>query len=159
MWGRNQNNAEVYAHQLGDDFDICIASTPQEVALHCNLIVTTTPSETALLNAEDIQPGTHITAVGSDTSNKQELASALLHKADLVIADSIPQSQSRGEVYRAVKDGDFNCKKVIELGAAIQKAELHRTNEQQITIADLTGVAVQDIMIATAVYKNFLLSK
>jgi len=159
LWGRNQNNAEVYAHQLGDDFDICIASTPQEVALHCNLIVTTTPSETALLNAEDIQPGTHITAVGSDTSNKQELASALLHKADLVIADSIPQSHSRGEVYRAVKDGDFNCKKVIELGAAIQKAELHRTNEQQITIADLTGVAVQDIMIATAVYKNFLLSK
>ena len=44
LWGRNQNNAEVYAHQLGDDFDICIASTPQEVALHCNLIVTTTPS-------------------------------------------------------------------------------------------------------------------
>jgi ornithine cyclodeaminase len=157
LWGRNKKNVQAYAQELACEYEIHIASTPQEVALHCNLIVTTTPSETALLNADDIQAGTHITAVGSDTSNKQELASALLHKADLVIADSIPQSQSRGEVYRAVKDGAINAEKVIELGAAIQQAESHRTNEQQITIADLTGVAVQDIMIATAVYKNFLL--
>jgi ornithine cyclodeaminase len=159
VWGRNKGNVEAYAQELGGDYDIHIASTPQEVALHCNLIVTTTPSETALLNAQDIQPGTHITAVGSDTSTKQELASELLNKADLVIADSIPQSQSRGEVYRAVKDGAINSEKVIELGTAIQHLKFQRTNEQQITIADLTGVAVQDIMIATAVYKNFLLDK
>jgi ornithine cyclodeaminase len=159
LWGRNKVNIEAFVQELGDDYDIHIASKPQEVALHCNLIVTTTPSETPLLNAEDIQPGTHITAVGSDTSDKQELASELLHKADLVIADSIPQSHSRGEVYRAIKDGVISTEKPIELGAAIQQVAFQRTNEQQITIADLTGVAVQDIMIATAVYQNVLLAK
>ena len=78
--------------------------SPSELAKHCNVIVTTTPSELVLLKAGDIQKGTHITAVGADTEHKQELESELLKKADIVIADSIPQSKSRGEIYRAVTD-------------------------------------------------------
>ena len=74
--------------------------------------------------------------------------------ADIVIADSIPQSQSRGEIYRAVKEGAIDASKVIELGHALQDKCLQRSNDQQITVADLTGVAVQDIMVATAVYNR-----
>lgn len=155
VWGRTPENAAKFKSDLGTDFDIHIAKTPKEVAAHSNLIVTTTPSETPLLKAEDISPGTHITAVGSDTSEKQELSCDLLAKADIVIADSIPQSKSRGEIYRAVKDGKLAPEKVVELGKAIQNPSLQRTNEQQISIVDLTGVAVQDIMIAKAVYTNF----
>jgi ornithine cyclodeaminase len=156
VWGRNKDNVSQFVTELSGDFDIHIASTPREVALNANLIVTTTPSEMALLNADDIQVGTHITAVGSDTAHKQELNSQILKKADLVVVDSMPQSHSRGEVYRAVKEGAINQAKVVELGLAIQKPELQRCNDQQITIVDLTGVAVQDIMIATAVYHNYL---
>lgn len=155
LWGRNRNSIDKFVHELGSEFDIHIASTPNDVAHHANLIITATPSEVALLNAEDIQAGTHITAVGSDTESKQELDSKLLKKADLVVADSISQSHSRGEIYRAVKDGSISKEKVTELGLAIQTPTLQRSNEQQITIVDLTGVAIQDIMIATAVYKNF----
>lgn len=155
VWGRTIGNTAKFKSDLGTDFDIHIANTPTEVASHANLIVTTTPSETALLHAEDILPGTHITAVGSDTSEKQELSSNLIEKADLIIADSIPQSKSRGEIYRAIKDEKIAPEKVIELGKAIQDSSLQRTNEQQISIVDLTGVAVQDMMIAKAVYINF----
>ena len=115
-------------------------------------LYTTTPSETALLKAVDIQAGTHITAVGSDTPEKQELENEILAKADLLIVDSISQSKSRGEIYRAIKEGVLSEEKSIELGIAIQNPELYRTNGQQITVADLTGVAVQDIMIAESVY-------
>ncbi len=156
VWGRNPENTQKFKDELGVDFDIHIASTPSEVAKHCNLIVTTTPSENALLIADDVQPGTHITAVGSDTSNKQELQSELLQKADLVISDSIPQSKSRGEIYRATKDGAISSEKVVELGNALQDRTLQRTDENQISIVDLTGVAVQDIMIAKAVYMAHL---
>lgn len=159
VWGRNLENTQKFKEELGADFDIHIASTPSEVAKHCNLIVTTTPSENALLLADDVQPGTHITAVGSDTSNKHELQSELLQKADLVISDSIPQSKSRGEIYRATKDGAISSEKVVELGIAIQNKLLQRTTENQITIVDLTGVAVQDIMIAKMVYMTYLKNK
>ncbi|WP_420552422.1 hypothetical protein [Tenacibaculum aiptasiae] len=156
LWGRNKENVAKFVKELGADFDINIAENPSEVAKNSNLIVTTTPSEIALLKAEDIQQGTHITAVGSDTEHKQELESELLKKASIVIADSIPQSKSRGEIYRAVKDGAVAESSVIELGTAIQDPALQRLNDEQITVVDLTGVAVQDIMITKAVYTNYI---
>jgi len=156
VWGRSAENAEKFKEDLSSKYIINIAKNPTEVAENCNLIVTTTPSEKALLKANDIQPGTHITAVGSDTASKQELESELLNKADLVIADSIPQSKNRGEIFRAIKDGLLSDEKVVELGTAIQNPSLQRLNDNQISIVDLTGVAVQDIMIASAVYRNYL---
>ncbi|MDY8135900.1 hypothetical protein [Aquimarina sp. 2201CG5-10] len=156
VWGRTQKNVEAFKKELKSDFEINIAKTPAEVAQHCNLIVTTTPAENPLLFSKDIQAGTHITAMGSDTSEKQELDSALLKKADIVISDSIPQSKSRGEVYRATKDNSITSGSIIELGKAIQDSSLQRTNENQISIVDLTGVAVQDIMITKAVYIHYL---
>ncbi len=156
VWGRSQKNTEIFAKGIDTDFDVHIAKNTSELAKHCNLIVTTTPSELALLKAEDIQKGTHITAVGSDTKYKQELESKLLKKADIIIADSISQSKSRGEIYRAINDGEISEDKIIELGAAIQNFELQRTNDDQITVVDLTGVAVQDIMITKAVYNSYI---
>lgn len=156
VWGRNPEKAEMFAKELGDNLTIYIAETPSEVAKHCNVIVTTTPSEVALLQEDDIQKGTHITAVGSDTQDKQELESELLKKADIVIADSIPQSKSRGEVFRAIRDGCLSENTIVELGTAIQDPNLQRTNDDQITVVDLTGVAVQDIMITKAVYTNYI---
>lgn len=155
IWGRTTTNAEKFANELSSEYTVHIAKTPTELAKHCNLIVTTTPSEQAILKAGDIQKGTHITAVGSDTHSKQELASTLVGIADIVIADSIPQSKSRGEIYRASQDGTITEDRVIELGTAIQDTALQRTSDDQITVVDLTGVAVQDIMIATAVYTHY----
>ncbi|OJJ20842.1 ornithine cyclodeaminase family protein [marine bacterium AO1-C] len=156
VWGRNRANVQQFKTAMEGELEINIAETPAEVAQHCNLIVTTTPTETPLLQATDVLPGTHITAVGSDTSTKQELASELLGKADLVIADSIAQSKSRGEVYRATLDGKLDANRIVELGVAIQNEGLQRTSGEQISVADLTGVAVQDIMISQAVYINYL---
>lgn len=156
VWGRNKKNAEKFAKELETDFDIQIAETTSELAKHCNIIVTTTPSELALLKADDIQEGTHITAVGSDTEHKQELECGVLKKADIIISDSIPQSKSRGEIYRAIKAGEISEDIIIELGTAIQNSKLQRTNEAQITVVDLTGVAVQDIMITKAIYTNYI---
>lgn len=159
VWGRNADNAIKFANQYPDSINIRIAKTTKEVAANTNIIVTTTPSEEALLKATDIQKGTHITAVGSDTHAKQELESEVLAKADIVIADSIPQSKSRGEIFRAIQDNTISDSDIIELGTAIQNKALQRTNNEQITVVDLTGVAVQDIMIATAVYNTYLKTK
>jgi ornithine cyclodeaminase len=115
------------------------------------LIVTTTPTTSPLLLAEHIKPGTHITAVGSDTETKQELDSNVLAKADVVVADSFYQCQQRGEVYHALKNSKITKNDIIELGDVIAHSK-GRTCEMQVTIADLTGIAVQDIKIAEAVF-------
>ena len=124
-----------------------------DIAGTCNLIVMATPSHEPLLRADQIKQGTHITAMGSDTLEKQELDPAILGKADLVVADSIEQCRTRGEVCRAMAAGVLQEADVHELGKVIVDSTLHRTADSQITVADLTGVAVQDIQISKAVYE------
>jgi len=106
--------------------------------------------------ADWIKPGTHITAMGSDTPTKQELDSSILAKADLVVADSISQCVERGEISHALKDGKLAKNDIVELGHVLNGQNPGRTSSEQLTVADLTGVAVQDIQIATAVYESYL---
>ena len=155
VWTRSDKGIQDYLAWFEDsDFEITFVSDSAEVAARCNLIVTTTPSKKPLLHAADILPGTHITAVGSDTADKVELDSGILKKADLVVSDSLPQSETRGEVFRAVEAGALQREDVRELGAIVSGGEKARRNDAQITVADLTGIAVQDIQIAKAVFEN-----
>jgi ornithine cyclodeaminase len=151
--GRSYQGLQAYSQQLSDThYDIGTTNDPAEVADCCQLIVTTTPAREALLPYA--RPGTHITAVGSDTAEKQELESSILAAADKVIVDSRAQSRSRGEVYRARLAGVPGLEQTIELGEIIAGMQSGRDTEEQLTIADLTGVATQDIEIAKAVYES-----
>jgi len=150
VWGRNPVNLENYVKQFAtEDFNIITTTNITELTNRCNLIVTTTPAKQPLLYANNIQPGTHITAMGADTADKQELDAEILQRADIIVADSIVQCRERGEISHANK---LINSKIIELGHIIANKTSPRQSESQITIADLTGVAVQDIQIAKAVY-------
>mgnify|MGYP002063181176 CR=1 FL=1 len=151
-WGRSDENLETYRQALErEGFSVATTREAEEVAAVCNLIITATPSTSPLLRADHIRPGTHITAVGSDTPQKQELDPLILGKADLVVADSIPQCLERGEIAKALGAGTLHEKQIVELGEIVSGRERGRTAKEQITVADLTGVAVQDIQIAKAV--------
>lgn len=153
VWGLNQNELDDYKKDMEPlGYRIQTTLNAEDVAGRCNLIVTATPSKSPLLSADRIRKGTHITAMGSDTPEKNELDPKILQKADIVVADSISQCLLRGEIYQALKTGVLEKERIVELGNVIAKPELRRTSEEQITIADLTGVAVQDIQIAKAVY-------
>jgi len=103
------------------------------------------------LAAADIRPGTHINAIGSDTADKQELAADVLALADVVVADSLDQCRTRGEISRALAAGAIHAGKAVELGSLLAGEATGRTSADQVTVFDSTGVAVQDIAIATAV--------
>ena len=69
--------------------------------------------------------------------------------ADVVVVDSRDQAVLRGEAARAVAEGSFDLDDALELGDVIA-GRGGRTDAGQVTIADLTGVAVQDLAIARA---------
>ncbi|MCK4264671.1 MAG: ornithine cyclodeaminase family protein [Candidatus Aminicenantes bacterium] len=157
VWGINQNELDAYKKDMEPlGYNIQTTLDANEVASKCNLIVTATPSRSPLLHADQIQKGTHITAMGSDTHEKIELDPRILQRADIVVADSISQCLSRGEIYQAIKAGLLEKDNLVELGNVISKKELQRSSEEQTTIADLTGVAIQDIQISKAVYEALL---
>jgi ornithine cyclodeaminase len=154
VWGRGETQLANYRRDMrAYDFELETTQNISEILSSCNLIVTTTPSTKPLLQDSDLGTGVHITAVGSDTPDKQELDSAILGKADLIVADSISQCLLRGEIFKAIQSGFITEDNVVELGNIIAGKTTKRTSDSQITVADLTGVAVQDIKISTAVYQ------
>lgn len=152
LWARDADKAALAATDItAMGFTVTLSPDVASLCSTSNLIVTTTPSKQPLITAEMVQPGTHITAMGSDSPEKCELDPVLLQKADIVAADSISQCRTQGEIHQAIKAGRFPEDKDLELGHIIADPARGRSNERQITIADLTGVAVQDIAIAKAV--------
>lgn len=154
VWGVNQPELDMYKKDMeAIGFSIRTTLDAEEIASTCNLIVTATPSCKPLLRADQIRKGTHITAMGSDTREKQELEPAILKIADRVVVDSLSQCRLRGEAFHALEAGMIQADRLIELGAAIGDARLRRQSDDEITVVDLTGVAVQDIQISKAVWR------
>lgn len=151
-WGRGDQKLDAYRRDLeAEGFEVAVTKDPAELGARCDLIVTTTPATEPLLRAEDIRPGTHVSAIGSDAPHKQELDPGILARASLVVADSRAQCRERGEIAHALDAGAISPDQVSELGEVIAGKSPRRTDDDQITVFDSTGVAVQDIQIASAV--------
>jgi ornithine cyclodeaminase len=147
IWARRRNAAEELATEAAKlGFEAEIAASPGQAVREAGLIVTTTPAAEPLLNAADVSPGCHVTAVGSDTPDKAELASELIARADRLIADSRVQARDRGEFRRAPESAV-----IAELGEVIAGRAVGRQDRSEISICDLTGIAPQDLAIASAV--------
>lgn len=144
--GRSMDKAEAFAAEIGGR-----AVDLPELCARADLIVTTTPSTTPWLRAEMVRPGTRIVAVGADTPGKQELETALTGRAR-VIVDSRGQCVDHGEAGWAVRAGLIAPGALIELGALLEEPVAFAPDE--VVVADLTGVAVQDIAIAKTVWNR-----
>jgi len=148
VWGRNREHAEAFSREMSrDGTPVLAANSVDQVAEECRLIVTATYSSEPLLRGIQLRPGTHVTAMGADSPGKQELAADCFAAADLVVVDSMSQCMKYGDSSHAAVEGVLPHDRTLELGAVLARG-YGRTNENEITIADLTGVAVQDIAVA-----------
>lgn len=153
IWGRSSAKANSVAEELIQhpdviDWGLSIRAVThlEDLTHRSDIIVTTTPADKPLLST--VKPGTHVTAMGSDDHGKQELASELLASADLVVADSVSQCIDHGECREPVAKGLLRKADIVELGQVVSGQVAGRTDDSQVTIADLTGVAIQDIQVA-----------
>jgi ornithine cyclodeaminase len=137
VWGRNREKSARCAEEIG----AAVVESPAELAASTRLIVTCTASRAPLLFARDLQPGTHISAVGADSVCKQELDPEILRRADLLLVDSRAQCEKLGELQHAP---DLAATEIGEFCAK------HRPASD--TVADLTGLGIEDLFIAVLVY-------
>ena len=156
VWNRTVANAEALVRSLSDsNMDAHATKDLETLVRECKLIVTTTPATEPLIRADWVQAGTHITAVGADTPGKQELDEALMERADICVVDSTSQCTDHGEIRVAIAQGLIDTSELQELGDVIGGRATGRETPEQISVADLTGVAVQDIAIAKSVYEHW----
>ncbi|MBX6365247.1 MAG: ornithine cyclodeaminase family protein [Gemmatimonadetes bacterium] len=153
IWSRDPARAAACAAEMERELGVeAVAAPTVEAAVRdADLVVTVTPSRAPLVRAEWLAAGAHVTAVGSDGPEKQELDVGVLARADRVFVDHLEQCLRLGELHHAVEAGVLSKADVAgELGEVIIGRVPGRTAEEQITVCDLTGVGVQDAAIAAA---------
>jgi len=112
------------------------------------------------VKTEWVGKGMHITAMGADSPEKQELETGVLRIADKIVVDSAKQCVRLGEVHHAVEDGTISAEDIhAELGEILLGLKSGRDSEEEITVCDLTGIAAQDIVTSQLVYERALKEK
>ena len=150
IWERDQVKVTQFLDNLKDlKIDINISESCKDLASISDIIITTTPSKKPLLEFDWIKKGTHITAMGSDAEQKNELHPMMIKLCDKYVPDSQSQTTILGELNHAIKENLISSnEKFNDLGSIIIDPTLGRKNKEDITICDLTGTGVQDTAIA-----------
>ncbi len=123
-----------------------------EEACACDIVCTSTPVREPVIMRAMIKNGTHINAMGADAPGKQELDPNILFDAKVVI-DDWDQATHSGEVNVPIHDGIYDPKKIHgTLGEVAIGKILGRVSDDEITLFDSTGLAIQDVALARVIY-------
>jgi alanine dehydrogenase len=140
------------AQAAADDLGARVAE--RDEALGADLLVTMTPGHEVLLPEGSLRPGQHVSLMGADGPGKAEIAVAELARAR-VFADDWEQASHNGELVHAVEAGALERADVTELGAVLAGGAEGRTSDDEITVFDSTGLAIQDLAIALAAHEAY----
>jgi ornithine cyclodeaminase len=152
LWNRTPERATALAAELAPTVRIRVAPALEHAVRDHRVIVTATASTTPLVQAAWIGAGTHVTSVGTGSPEKIELEPAVLAKADKLVADRVSQTARYGNLHHALAARAVTKAQVYgELGDLAAGRLAGRETAGEITVADLTGVGVQDAAIAAVV--------
>jgi ornithine cyclodeaminase/alanine dehydrogenase-like protein (mu-crystallin family) len=120
-------------------------------AVACDIVVTVTPGSRPVVAAGELKPGAHLAALGADAAGKAEVEAAELGRCRL-FCDEWEQASGGGELSGPVQRGEVERTAVTELGAVLAGEAPGRETDSEITLFDSTGLAIQDLALAIAVY-------
>jgi alanine dehydrogenase len=118
-----------------------------------DVVVTVTPGEELVIVESDLRPGQHFAVLGADAHGKQEVDLAAIERCRL-FCDEWEQASAGGELANAVDAGVVKREDVTQLGDVLNGAP-GRTSDDEITLFDSTGLAIQDLAICRAVYERW----
>jgi ornithine cyclodeaminase/alanine dehydrogenase-like protein (mu-crystallin family) len=125
-----------------------------EQALGCDIVVTVTPGHQLVVTEGALRAGQHVSLMGADGPGKAEIDLTELLRARIV-CDEWTQASHHGDIARAVAAGRLRREDVAELGRVLIGEEPGRRSDNEITVFDSTGLAVQDLAVARSVYERY----
>lgn len=160
-WNNTPETLSRYKADIEGEFGIpvAMAKSKREAVEQADILITTTRGKGSLVQADWIKPGTHIVAIGTDQRGKQELGPEIFRNAKIV-TDSLTQCVEKGETWHPLN------KKIIarddihgELGEVLLGRIPGRENDEEVTIFDSTGMAIQDNITSEKIYRNAIASE
>ena len=157
IWDAKAEAAERLAREMSSTLKLDIRATADlSVTRESDIIVTCTSARRAFLTPDLVRPGTFIAAVGADNSDKQEIDPAL-YAASLAVVDSLEQAAEIGDLHHALAASAVTTDHVHgTLGEILAGTKPGRRDTAAITLFDSTGMGLQDVAAAAAIYRRAL---
>ena len=144
LWDIDRTRAEEVAERVGAE-----VAAGREEALAADLLVTVTPGRQVVLDEGSLLRGQHASLMGADGPGKAEIAVAELERVR-VFCDDWEQASHNGDLVHAVEAGVLARADVSQLGDVLIGTAEGRKSDEDITVFDSTGLAIQDLAIALA---------
>jgi alanine dehydrogenase len=151
LWDTRPDAARLLAEELGAPASVAVDIAE---ALAADVVATVTPGNEIVFEPGSLHAGQHVSLMGADGPGKAEIAVDELLRAR-VVCDEWEQASHNGDIARAVVARLLARKEVAELGGVLLGEEEGRTAESDVTVFDSTGLAVQDLAIAAAVFERY----
>ncbi|MDH3739717.1 MAG: ornithine cyclodeaminase family protein [Alphaproteobacteria bacterium] len=147
IWSRSQATLDHFVAEQQpkyENFALQTSTNLEDVVPGADVVVTLTPARGPIVRDEWIAPGTHIAAVGADKDGDQELETAILQRARIFV-DDIRQCRTDGEINVPLNQGDIAEDDIAgEIGQVVAGKMAGRMSDDEVTVFDSTGIALQD---------------
>jgi ornithine cyclodeaminase/alanine dehydrogenase-like protein (mu-crystallin family) len=137
------------ARALADELGAGWRAGPREEALACDVVCCVTPGAEPVISEADLRPGLHLNMLGADGPGKAEATVEAVTRCRL-FCDEWEQASHGGELTPAVDAGRVSRAQVTGLGAVLAGEAAGRERDEDVTLFDSTGLAIQDLAVAAA---------
>jgi alanine dehydrogenase len=156
VFDRHVAHAQDFADYVAATYGVAARAVAdaRDAVQDLDIITTTTPSSQPVVFRDWVSPGAHINAIGADAAGKEELDPAILQAAKIVVDDWAQASHS-GEINVPLAQGKLKPEQIYgSLGEIAAGKKPGRTSPEEITVFDSTGLIIQDLALAYAVYRR-----
>lgn len=155
-FGRDAQKREKFAKEMTERLGVPVkpASSAEEAVRGADIVITSTTSKTPVVEGRWIEPGMHISAIGSNFAEKREIDTQAVQRCDVIAADSVEQSKiESGDLIQAFAGDESRWASVREFADIVTGKAPGRTNRDQVTLFKSNGIAIEDVVVAGKIYE------
>ncbi len=155
-YGRNQERREKFCEEMSETLGLPVTpcDSPEAVTAEADILVTVTNSREPVLRGEWLRPGQHINAAGSNNLRRLEIDAEAVTSSSFIATDSVEQAKIEcGDLAAVVESGGISWDDVHELADVVAGNTTARQNDDDITLFESQGLAIEDVAAAKRVYE------
>jgi len=156
VFSRRADKLQAFCQRLSEATGVAVepAGSAEATVRGSDLLGTVTTAAQPLFDAEWLEPGTHINAAGSNALIRQELSEAVFKRCALITVDAVPTALAEaGDLLPLLEKGRLHPRQLVELGEVIVARHPGRSSDQEITVFESQGMAIQDLAVALRVLR------
>jgi ornithine cyclodeaminase/alanine dehydrogenase-like protein (mu-crystallin family) len=157
VYSRSTAHRHRFAQQMHEQLDLAVvpAETAQAALMGADIVATATNATDPVFDGNDLAPGTHVNAAGSNAAIRAELDATTIRRADAIFVDDIEQAHiESGDLIRAYERNALNWGSVRLLADVVAGRYPGRTKTSDITLFESHGIALWDLALAAEVYER-----